>query len=112
MTDAHLNAELLMDMFSQMLCTIDRAVLATRTAKAEHQRGKSTLDIAAYMGIRQLIDAVQEGKYLTIVLQEADDGLIETCQLLVRLITAWVVRATAVKDVTATIAALVLRNTL
>ena len=58
MADANLDAELLMDMLGQVLRTIDRAVLATRTAKAEHQRGKATLDIAAYMSIRQLIDAV------------------------------------------------------
>ena len=64
------------------------------------------------MGIGQLIHAVQEGQYLTIVLQETDDGLVQTSQLLVRLVTTWVVRATAVEDIATTIAALVLRNTL
>ena len=87
-------------------------MLTTRTAKAEHQIGKTTLDVAAYMGIGQLIHAVQEGQYLTIVLQETDDGLVQTSQLLVRLVTTWVVRATAVEDIATTIAALVLRNTL
>ena len=51
MADAHLDAELLMDMLGQMLRTIDRAVLTTRTAEAEHQTGEATLDIAAHMGI-------------------------------------------------------------
>jgi len=37
MTDADLNAKLLMDMLGQVLGTIDRTVLATRTTKAEHQ---------------------------------------------------------------------------
>ena len=36
MTDAHLDAELLVDMLSQMLRTIHRAMLTTRTTEAEH----------------------------------------------------------------------------
>ena len=112
MTDAHLDAKLLMDMFGQMLCTIDRTVLTTRTAKAEHQTSEATLDITTYMGVGQLIDAIQERQYLTIVLQETDNGFVQTCQLLIRLITARVVRATAVEDIATTIAALILRNAL
>jgi hypothetical protein len=36
-TDANLNAELLMDMLCQVLGTIDATMLAARTAKTEHQ---------------------------------------------------------------------------
>ncbi len=68
MTDAHLDTEFIVDMLSQMLGTIDRTVLTTRTAKAEHQRREATLDVAAHMGIGQFIDTVEKGQYLAIVL--------------------------------------------
>lgn len=77
--DAHLNAELLVDMLSQVLGTIDTTVLTTRAAKTEHQTGKATLDIAANMGIGQTVDTLQEGQYLSIIFKEANDRLVETC---------------------------------
>ena len=92
MTDAHLDAELLVDMLSKVLCTIDRTMLTTRTTKAEHQIGETALDITAHMGIGQFINAVEECQYLTVILQETDDWFIKTCQLLIRLITARVMR--------------------
>ena len=58
MTYAHLDTELLVDMLSQVLGTIDGTMLTTRTAKAEHQRCEATLDVATHMGIGQLIDTV------------------------------------------------------
>ena len=103
-TDAHLNAELLVDMLGQMLRAIYRTVLTARTAKREHQRRKATLDIAAHVGVGQFIDAVQERQYLSVVLQESDDRLVQSRQLLIRLITARIVRRTAVEHVTATVA--------
>ena len=111
-TDTHLDAELLVDMLCQMLGGIDATMLATGTAKAEHERCEAALDITAHMSIGQFIHAVEERQYLTIVLEEADDGFVETGQLLVRLVTARVMRRTAVEDIAAAIAALVLRNAL
>ena len=111
-TDAHLDAELLVDMLSQVLGRVDRAVLTTRTAEGEHQRGETALDISAYMGIGKLIDRIEEGQDFSIVLQESDDRLIETRQLFVWLITARVMGAAAVEDIAATIATLILRDTL
>ena len=99
-------------MLCQMLGAVDAAVLTTRTAKAEHEVGEATLDIAAHMGIGQFIDRVEEGQYLTVVLQETDNGFLKAGQLLVRLITTRVMGGTAVEDVAATIAALVLRDAL
>ena len=64
------------------------------------------------MGIGQLIHRVEECQDLTIVLQESDHGLVEARQFLIRLITTRVVRATTVEHVTATVAALILRNPL
>ena len=110
--DAHLDAEFLVDMLSQMLGRIDGAMLTTRTAKAEHERGKATLDVAAHMVVGQLIDAVEEGEYLAVILKESDDRLVESRQLLVWLIASRVMGGTAVEDIAATIAALVLRNAL
>ena len=63
------------------------------------------------MSIGQFIDRVEEGKDLTIVLKETDNRLIKTRQFLIGFITTGVVGATAVKDITATIATLVLRDT-
>ena len=78
MADAHFDAELIVNMLSKMLGGIDGAMLSARTTEAEHQRGKATLDISAHMVVCQLIDGVEEGKYLTIVLQETDNRLIKS----------------------------------
>ena len=110
--DAHLDAELVVDMLSEMLGRIDGTVLTTRTAEREHQRGKATLDISAHMGIGEFIDRIEEGQDFTVVLQESDDRLIESRQFLVGFISAWVMGATTVKDVASTIATLILGDTL
>lgn len=110
MTDTHLNTELLVDVLSQMLGGIDRTVLTSRTAKREHQRREASLDITAHMGVSEFIHRIEEGENLTVVLQKADDWLIKACQLLIRLVSAWVMGTAAIKDVAATIAALVFRN--
>ena len=111
MADAHFDAELIVNMLSKMLGGIDGAMLSSCAAEAEHQTGKASLDVALYVGIGQLIDAVEERQYLAVVLEETDDGLIESCHLLVLLVTPWVVGAAAVEHVASAIAALVLRNT-
>ena len=112
MADAYLYAELLVNVFSQVLRTIDGTVLTARTAKAEHQTGEAALDITAHVGISQFIDAVEECQYLTIVFQESDDRFVKSRQLLIRFVTAWVMRGTTVEDIAATIARLILWNTL
>ena len=92
MADAHLDTEFLMDMLCQMLGGIDGAMLTARTTEAEHERGKATLDVAAHMVVSQFIDGVEEGQNLAIVFQESDNGLIQTRQLLIGLVTTRVVR--------------------
>ena len=52
MADADFNAELAMNVLSQMLRAIDAAMLSTRTTEGEHQRSETTLNIATHMGIR------------------------------------------------------------
>ena len=87
-------------------------MLSSRTSEREHQRGKTTLDITTHMGISQLIDTLQKGQYLTIILQETDNRLVQSCQLLIGLVTSRVMRTAAVKHIATAIAALVLWNTL
>ena len=91
MADAYLDAKLLMDVLSQVLGGVDATVLATRAAKGEHQAREATLDIAAHVGIGQLIDRVEESEDLAIVLKKSDDGFVEARQLLVRLIASGIV---------------------
>lgn len=99
-------------MLCQMLSGIHTAMLTARTTETEHQRGETTLDITVHVMIGKCIDMLQELENLTIILQESDDRFVQTRQLLVRFITAWVMRASTVKDITATIARRIFRNTL
>ena len=110
--DANLDAELIVEVFGQVLGAIDTAMLAACAAEREHQGSKASLDVTAYVGIGQFIDGVEEGENLTIVFQKADDWLIKACQLLIRLVSAGVMGTAAIKDIAATIATLVFRNTL
>ena len=109
MADTDFDAIFPVEVFSQMLGRIDRAVLSTRTAKREHQRGEATLDISLHMVIGQPIDTLQERQYLTIVLQEADDRLVQSSHLLIFLVTAGIMRRSAVEHITASVAAFVFR---
>ena len=56
------------------------------------------------MSIRQLINGVEEGEYLAVILQESDYRLVETCEFLVRLVTSGIVRTAAIEDISSTIA--------
>ncbi len=92
MRDMNLDAELLVEMLSEMLGTVDGAVLTTCAAEAEHQMGEATLDIACHMLVGKGVDMIEEFENLAIVLQEADDWLVEPRELLVRLIATGVMR--------------------
>ena len=112
MADAHLDAKAFVDMLSQVLGGIDAAMLTTRTAKAEHEGGEATLDVTTHMVVSQFIDGIEEGQNLTIVLEESDNGLVESRQLLIRLVTSRVVRRTAVEHIATTIATLIVGDAL
>ena len=96
-TDAHLDAKFLVDMLCQVLGGIDAAMLTAGATETEHQRGETTLDITAHMGISQLIHGVEERQDLAIILQETDHRLVKSRQLLIRLITTGVVGTTTVE---------------
>ena len=91
MTYLHFYAKLLVDMFGKMLGRIHTAMLTARTTETEHQGGETALDIAIHVMVCQLIDTLQERQNLTIILQESDDRLIQTGQLLIRLISSRIV---------------------
>ena len=103
--------ELVVDVLGKMLSTIDAAVLTTRTTETEHQGGEPTLNITTHMGIGQFINAVEESKYLTVVLEETDDGFVKSGELLIGLIASRIVGATAVEHITSAISAGILGNT-
>ena len=112
MADIHLYAELLMDVFGEMLGRINAAVLAACASEGEHQIGESTVDISLNVCVGKLIDAVEEGEYLSVVLKEADDRFVQSGELLVRLVSSRIVSGTTVEDVASAIAGRILRNAL
>jgi hypothetical protein len=65
---ADLDAEFFVDVLSQVLCRINRAMLTASTTEREHQAGESTLYISAHMIVGQLINRIQKRQYLTVIL--------------------------------------------
>ena len=92
-----------------MLGTIDGAVLTSGATEADLKVGKATFNPTLGMEIDDGIDVGEELKYLAILLKEVDDGTVKTRKCLVLLITPRIIRRTAVKDITATVAGSVLR---
>lgn len=112
MTNMHFYTKLPVNMFGKMLRRIYTAMLTACTSETEHQRGETTLHVAVYMMVGKCIDMIQELQYLTIILQESDNRLIQTRQLLIRLVSTRVMGTSAVEDVTSTIARRILWNAL
>ena len=112
MAHVHLDAEFAVYMLCQMLCRVDTAMLSAGTSEREHKVGKSTVDIALYMSVSQLIYTFEKGKNLTVVLKESYYGLVESCEFLVWLIASGIVSGTAVEYIASAIARSVLRNAL
>src|SRR5574344_100375 len=99
-------------MLGQMLRGINTAVLAAGTTEAEHQVGEAALDVAFHVCISQTIYIVEEGKYLTVILKEAYHRFVQSRKFLIRFVTAGIMGAAAVEDIAATIARLILRDSL
>ena len=97
------NIIFIVQVFCEVLGTIDRAVLPARTTERHLQVCEIALYIPLHMMIDQCINGVQEGQYLTVLLQEIDDGLIQTGHLLVFFVPTRVVSRTAVEDITASV---------
>ena len=56
------------------------------------------------MMVGKAINTIEEGQYLAIILLESDDWLVETRQFLVWLVSAGVMGAATIEDITASIA--------
>ena len=67
-------------------------MLAACASEGEHQVGESAVDISLYVCVGKLVYAVEEGEYLSVVLKEADDRLVQSGELLVRLVTSGIVK--------------------
>ena len=98
------------EVLGEVLGAIDGTMLAACAAEGEHEVGEAALEVALDVMIGEAIDAVEEGEDLAVVLQETDDGSVQAGELLVGLVAAWIVRGTTVEDVTAAVAAGVLRK--
>lgn len=112
MTNLHFYTKLLMNMFGKMLGRIYTAMLTAGTTETEHQRGETTLHIAVYMMVGKCINMLQELQYLTIILKESDNRLVQTRQLLIRFVSTRVMGTSAVENITTAIARRILWNTL
>ena len=99
-------------MLCQMFGTIDGTMLTAGTAEGDLEVGEVTFDEALDMMIHKGIDGIQESEDLTVLLEEVDDGLIESGKGLVLLVFARVVGRTAVEDVTASVAGIIYGKTL
>lgn len=100
----------LVEVLSQMFGTIDGTMLTAGTAEGDLEVGEVALDETLDMMIHKGIDGVQEGEDLAVLLEEVDDGLIESGEGLVLLVFARVVGRTAVEDVTASVTGIVGRD--
>lgn len=112
MGDLHLETIFLIDMLCKMLCGVDRTVLSAGTPETEHQRCEASLHVPLHMMIGKLVHWLEEFYYLTVILKEADDRLVESRQLLIRLIASGIMSAATVEDISSSIAAGILRDAL
>ena len=99
-----------MNVLGQVLCAVNASVLSSRTSEAEHKAGESALNVPLDVSVGKFVDTVQEEQNLAIVLKETDDRLVQAGELLVRLVASGVVRASAIEDISASVAAFILRN--
>ena len=76
--NAHLHTIFVVDIFRQVLRSVDGTMLSAGASEGEHQRRESALYVALHMGIGQLVDVVKEGQNFAVVFKETDDGLIES----------------------------------
>lgn len=112
MTEVDFHTELLVDVFCYMLGTIDRTMATTCAAKGNLHIGETTLLETSNMEIDEAIDTIEEGENLTIRFEEVDDGLVKTSEWFIFVVASWVVGASTIEHVTATIATFVFGDSL
>ena len=95
-----------------MLGGVNGAVLASGAAEAYHEVGESPIHVPLDGGIHDLIDMLQEGGDLAVLLQELDHRFIQTCEMVITLILTRVVDGSAVEYEAAPIATRVVGDAL
>ena len=110
MAEDDFHAELTVEMLGHALCTIDTAMLSACTSERNHEAGEVALDEAFGMEVDHGIDVLEETEYLAVFLEEVDDGLVESCHVLVLDVSSWVVGTSTVEHIAASMSTLVLRH--
>ena len=97
-------------MLSQMLGSIDGAVLTARAAKADGKMAESPSEVSLDGRIYQAIDMVEKTSHALRGIEKVDDRLVLSRQRLIFLIASGIVYGTTVEHEATTIAAGVLGN--
>ena len=95
MYQVHLHAELLVQMFRQVLCRVHGAVLSAGAAEADRQIGEAAFHVALHGSVDKGVGMLQEYGYLAVVFQEADNGFVQSREGFVTLVLAGVVHSAA-----------------
>lgn len=112
MTNVHLYTELLVNMLSHMLGTIDGTVTPACAAATDLQVRKTTLEETCHMKIDQFVDAVKKREYFTICFEKVNNRLIKACKRLILFIPPGIVGTATVKHISSSIATLISWDTL
>ncbi len=88
MYQVHLYAELLVQMFRQVLCRVHGAVLSAGAAEADRQIGEAAFHVALHGSVDKGVGMLQEYGYLAVVFQEADNGFVQSREGFVTLVLA------------------------
>ena len=107
--DVHFDAEPLVYVLGEVLCTVHTAVLAARTAEAEHQMGEPALYVSRHVLVGQGIYVFQKGDDFAVIFKKADDGFVQARKLFVWFLTPGVVRGTAVEHISSAVTRRVVR---
>lgn len=111
MNEVYLNVVFFFEVFGHVFGTIHGAMLPARTTESHLEMREIALNKALHVMVHQLIDALQEREYLTILLQKINYRLVDTRERLILLVLTRVVRPAAVKDITSAISGMVFRKT-
>ena len=104
------HTKFLMDVFGNVLCRINGAVATTCAAEGDLEIGETSFDEASHMEVNDFVDTLEEGEDFTVCFEKVDDGLVESCERFVLVVSARVVGAATIKHITSAVAAFVGRD--
>ena len=111
MNEMNLDVIFLVQVRSEVLGTIDGAMLTTGTTEGDLEVREIPFDETLYVVIDKGIDGLEESEDLPILFKKVNDGLIETGHLFVLIVFTGVVGGPAVKNITAAVSAFIHRDT-